>query len=536
MNNIRRYLSALAATMPLLCSAVNPASAQRLRDTPNIPSEIKAIFDAPRYKGATWGLRVIDLETGQPIINLEPHHKFYIGSVRKLFSVGELMNEIGPGHTFNTPVYRQGHISEAGTLHGDLILVASGDLTMGGRTNPDGTVAFSDFDHNEANSLGNAVLTTPDPLAGYAALAQQIAASGIKKITGDVVIDDRLFRPFNFRGEFDVKPIFVNDDVVDLIINPTNLGELASVTHRPESAALAIDNAVRMVPADADLDINPELPPCIGQPGCTVTLHGELPVDLAPPLTGRYPLIRTYRIVDPSSYARTVLIEKLRAAGVKVEAPTVEPNPTQLLPAKNSYDPGTRVAQLQGLPYAEDAKLINKVSYNIGADTSIVLYGLTQGVNGMKPALAVERKNLHLNYGIRPNEYFFIDGSGGGETTATTPAVTRLLAEMSGRPAFPQYLASFPILGVDGSLGTVTDFESDATLAPAKGQVRAKTGTYVEDSLVKAQAFAGYIDASSGRKLAYEVVVNNVPFKALSDVIQIFQDEGTISAILWRDN
>ena len=537
---MQRRVSALAVSIPLLCSVIRPASAQDLADAVPVPPEIKAIFDGPRYKDAIWGLRVVDLETGKTLIDLEPRNKFFIGSVRKIFSVGELLNQIGPKHTFNTPIYRQGMISETGTLHGNLILVASGDLTMGGRTNPDGTVAFSNFDHNEANSLGNAELTRPDPLAGYAELARQIAASGIKKITGEIIIDDRLFKPFNFREEFDVTPIFVNDDAVDLIIHPTNVGELASVKHRPESAALAVENAVVMTPPGTDVNIEPALPPCIGQPDCTVTLTGDLPIDFVPPLNGRYPLIRTFRIVDPTSYARTVLIEKLRAAGVEIEALTVEANPSELLPPKNCYERTMRVAQLKGLPYSEDAKLINKVSYNIGADTSIVLYGVTQGADDMKSALAAEKKNLRTNYGIRSSEYSFVDGSGGGETTATNPAVTDFLADMYTRRTFTPFFASFPILGVDGSLATVTDFESEMTLAPAKGHVHAKTGTFIRNSpkgpVIKAQAFAGYINAKSGRRLAYQLVVNDVPFRAISDVIQIFQDEGTISAILWRDN
>jgi D-alanyl-D-alanine carboxypeptidase len=195
-----------------------------------------------------------------------------------------------------------------------------------------------------------------------------------------------------------------------------------------------------------------------------------------------------------------------------------------------------RVAQLNGLPYSEDAKLINKVSYNIGADTSLLLYGLTQGADDMKSALAAEKKNLRANYGIRPGEYSFVDGSGGGPTSAINSAVTRFLAEMYTRPTFHKYFASFPILGVDGSLATVTDFESEPALAPAKGRVHAKTGTFIDHSLIKAQAFAGYINTKSGRKLAYQLVVNNVPFTTIDDVIKVFQDEGTISAILWRDN
>ncbi|MGI9074473.1 MAG: hypothetical protein ACR2JB_24875 [Bryobacteraceae bacterium] len=91
------------------------------------------------------------------------------------------MDKVGPAHRYNTPVYRKGAIDHVGVLHGDLILVASGDLTMGGQTNPDGTIAIGDFDHNEADSLGNAVLTKPNPLAGYIELARQIASTGIKR-------------------------------------------------------------------------------------------------------------------------------------------------------------------------------------------------------------------------------------------------------------------------------------------------------------------------------------------------------------------
>ena len=509
-----------------------------------VSKDIRKIMDKPQYKGATWGLRVIDLDNGHELVNLNPGRQFFIASVRKTFSVGELMDKVGPGHRYNTPVYRQGQVNRQGVLDGDLIVVASGDLTMGGRTNPDGTVAYTVFDHNEANGLGNAVLSKPDPLAGYKALARQVAASGITEIKGDVVIDDRLFKPYAFREEFDMRPIFVNDDQVDLIINPEQQGDLPFLHHRPVSEALSVKNEVEMTASNSKATIKPQLPSCIGEPGCSVTLQGNLPVGFTPPLTGTYPLIRTYRITKPSDYARTVFIEALRAAGVTVKAPAVEPNPTKLLPGKDCYQAQARVAELQGLPYSEDAKLVMKVSYNLGADTSLVLWGLTEGVDNMDSALAVEERNLSENFGIPQSEYTFLDGSGGDDTTATNEAVTHFLDEMSRRSVFPDYLASFPILGVDGSLGTVTDFEENATLAPAKGHVFAKTGTYLGAGgptgvQLKAQAFGGYMTTKCGKKLAYQLVVNGVtivdPDEPVSEVVKVFQDEGRISAILWRD-
>jgi D-alanyl-D-alanine carboxypeptidase len=202
-----------------------------------VPADIQAIFNKPAYKGAVWGLRVLDVKTGKVLIDLNSDSQLLIGSVRKIFSVGELLDQVGSDHTYDTPVYRKGKVDGKGVLQGDLIMVASGDLTMGGRTNPDGSIAISDFDHSEADSLGNAVLTAPNPLAGYIALAKQVAAASITEIAGDVVIDDRLFQPYLFRNEFEIRPIFVNDDAVDLTINPTTSGNPASVVSRPVSAA-----------------------------------------------------------------------------------------------------------------------------------------------------------------------------------------------------------------------------------------------------------------------------------------------------------
>jgi len=476
----------------------------------------------PLYSHATWGLRVADPANGKVLINLNSDIQFFIGSVRKIFSVGELLNQVGPSHTYNTPVYHDGFINGSGILNGNLFLVASGDLTMGGRTNPDGSIAFSNFDHNEADSLGNAVLTAPDPLAGYAVLAHQVAASGITEIAGDVVIDDRLFQPFNFRGEFNVTPIFVNDDVVDLTIDPTFVGDLASVAWRPVSAALGVQNTLLTGAAGSNytLMLNPELPQCIGQPGCTAEITGNLPLDFVPPFTNTFPLIQTFRIVQPSNYARTVFIEELQAAGVTVDAPVVAGNPVNLLPASRSYPAGNEVADLTGLPYSDDAKLILKVSYNIGADTSLLLFGLTQGVNSMSAAFSAEQAVLASQYQIPASEYAFFDGSGGGPTTAINPAVTQMLTAMISKPGFSAFFSALPLLGVDGSLVFVTDFESDPTLKGAAAQVHAKTGTFVTGSesglILNGQALGGYVDAASGRRLVFELVVNNVRSRMLT--------------------
>lgn len=536
MNSIVRMLSVTAV---LLAALTSPLTASQT--TTNVPANIAKIIDRPKYRGAAWGLRVLDGD--KVLIDLNSRRKFYIGSVRKVFTIGQLLNAVGPGHTYDTPVYRTGAIDRNGVLHGNLIVVASGDLTMGGRTNPDGTIAVSDWDHNEADGLGNAVLTKPDPLAGYRRLASAIRAAGITRVAGNVVIDDRRFKPFHFRGQFDVRPIFVNDDVVDLSIAPGGKpGSPATMSVRPLSAALGVANKLRIGPPNGKntLKIDPELPQCIGTPRCAATVSGFLPSDFKPPLTGKPMLVQTVRIVQPSNYARTVLVEALRAAGVTVAAPTVARNPVAILPRSGSYDAGKRVTVLPGMPYGQDAKLILKISYNMGADTSLVLLGVRNGAPSMDGALAFERVNLAKHWGIASSAYHFVDGSGGGETTATNIAVTKMLEEVAKSPAADAFVAALPILGIDGSLGFVKDFESDPTLAGAAGNVRAKTGTYVGATsagamMLKAQALGGYVTTKSGHHLTFALVVNNVPIQKLLDLTDVFQDEGKIAAMLWRD-
>ena len=112
----------------------------------------------------------------------------------KTYSTGAAWLEFGPKSTVTTPVKRTGDVA-GGTLNGDLILVGQGDITMGGRTKADGTVDFTNLDHNDANGIPGATLTTEDPLTGLNDLAARVKAAGINSVSGDVIVDDRLWQP-----------------------------------------------------------------------------------------------------------------------------------------------------------------------------------------------------------------------------------------------------------------------------------------------------------------------------------------------------
>jgi len=504
---------------------------------------IRAIFNKPLYDGGFWALRVVDLETGEVVYDQRSDENVFIGSVRKVFTIGELLKEYGQNFIFRTPVHRQGSITPEGVLEGDLIVVASGDFTMGGRRLPNNTMDVTNFDHNDANNLGNAILSTPNPLQGYQDLVKQIADSGVTRITGEIAIDNRLFQPYFFRGEFNVLPIFVNDDVIDIVANPGTPGGLAEVDYRPKSAAFSVDSTLKTFATGEvnNIKIDPFVPGCFGMPDCTGLVAGEISKDLVPPFTDSFPIVQIFRMTDPAAYARTVLIEALLDEGVIVDAPVVAENPTGILPPKNSYTPDTILAEYESLPLSEYGRFVLKVSYNIGSDTSLILWGLPRGSDNMSDTLAIERAHLINDIGIPGDEFLFFDGSGGSDTVASNKAVIQMLEYISKQSFYPDYLELLPILAVDGSLAFVTDFESDSTLAGAKGNVYAKTGTKIQETeeglLLDGQALGGYIITKSGKTLVYHLAVNNVMLGSdITNVQKVFQDQGTISAIIWRDN
>jgi D-alanyl-D-alanine carboxypeptidase len=175
--------------------------------------------------------------------------------------------------------------------------------------------------------------------------------------------------------------------------------------------------------------------------------------------------------------------------------------------------------------------LILKVSLNLGANLSLSLFGLTQGQRTVAGALAAERKTL-VAMGIKPGDFDFpTNGSGSPDSRAAARATVQMLTAMRNGPNAAPYTAALPILGVDGSLA-----ETGRSL-PARGHVAAKTGTTLEAGTLKAQVLAGYIDARSGRRLAFALYVNDAgPVKQIEDVAKVLEDEARIVNAIYVSN
>ncbi|OKI20632.1 D-alanyl-D-alanine carboxypeptidase/D-alanyl-D-alanine-endopeptidase [Streptomyces sp. CB03911] len=517
---LRTWAAALTTAVVTFAAvaAAGPAAAGGPHD--DLGAEIAAIMAKPVYQHAQWGLLEVDDSTGRVVHSRYPDQFFIPGSTAKLISVSGTWHTLGGDHRFTTPVQALGQRSGA-ALDGSLALVAQGDLTMGGRTAPDGSVSYTPIDHTYANDVPGATLTPEDPLAGLNEIAGQVRSSGITRVNGDVVIDNRLFTSF---PELDPSPdpIIVNDNVIDLLTTATAPGQPAQLSWRPQVAPYQVESTVRTVAAGGTTDIAVSASP----DGTRITLSGTIAADAPPTL-------RISGVQDPAAFGRTALIEALTRAGVTVTAPPVGPNPSGLLPA--SYDGTPRVAAYVSPVYAEYAKLILKVSHNLGANLGICLMAVAAGSSRCADGFPVLTGFLR-QAGIDPTQAQLLDGRGGNPVDRVTPRIeSELLHYWQGTPEATRFRSALPILGVDGLLAFVCE---GCPSCPGKGKVWAKTGTVagfdaLNDRLaVGADTISGYLDAGHGRLHTFFLAVNGAYSADIDGVIDIGNDLARIAGLL----
>src|SRR5688572_10019979 len=98
-----------------------------------LAKRIDEFLTQPHFKTTHFGWLFVDLKTGEVVLERSSEKLFVPASTTKLFSTAAALDALGADYRFRTPIYRRGNVNDAGQLDGDLILVASGDLTLGGR-------------------------------------------------------------------------------------------------------------------------------------------------------------------------------------------------------------------------------------------------------------------------------------------------------------------------------------------------------------------------------------------------------------------
>src|SRR5438128_215548 len=310
MNVIRLVMIGFTAMLFTYCNG-----GVRAQDVATLESRIKRIMARPEFAHSRFGIKFISAETGDVVYELNSPQLFVPGSTTKVLSAGMALELLGTDYRFHTKIYRTGPIEKDGTLQGDLVLVASGDLNLSNRIQPDGTLAFENEDHSYGGPDSKGL--PGDPLQVVREFAQQVAATGIKRVKGKVLVDASLF-PEGVRElgtGVVISPIVVNDNVVDVVASPGPIeGSPVQLKIAPQTGYVTITNQATTGKAGSKTSLEYENEKLNPDGTRSATLTGSLAV-------GGKPTMASYPVPEPSRFAATVLMEALKEQGITSTLP-----------------------------------------------------------------------------------------------------------------------------------------------------------------------------------------------------------------------
>src|SRR6266852_2144595 len=515
----RKAASALATTariLPFLClllASTILTPKVRAQSESTLAARIQKVISRPEFAHANFGIEFYSVDIGKVVYALNADKLFVPASTTKILTEGALLATLGADYRFHTRVYRTGPIDKHGTLKGDLVLVASGDPNLSNRIQADGILAFVDEDHSYAGPA-----LPGDPLVVIKQLAKNVAAKGIRKIDGQVLIDPSLFPDGPREGGTNVvmSSIMVNDNVIDLIASPgAKQGDPIALKSSPQTSYIKFVNHLITTPAGTKPSFGP--PDFATSPDgfALVTLSGSLPLGIAPQTAA-------VAVPSPTKFAETTLREALSASGIQIKNSS-GPSVADFSPYARFYSAENQVAEHVSPPLSEEIKVTLKVSQNLHAGMGPYLLGALTGKNTKNPLDAgfklehdfLQVAKLDLSGAAQG------DGAGGDWADLFSPDfMVHYLTYWTTRPDYEVFFKALPILGKDGTLAKI---QKDS---PGAGHVHAKTGTFgSEDRLngklmLNGKGLAGYVIAKDGKKLAFAAYVNHVSLAPDTDASQ----------------
>ena len=442
----------------LLALSAGTAAAQGL------PAEVEAALAAAQLPRDAVVLLVAPAAGGAPRLAHRADVAVNPASVAKLATTFAALELLGPNYSWTTPVYLDAPVRN-GVLEGNLYLKGQGDPKL--------------------------------VIERLWLLLRRVQALGVRRIAGDIVLDRSAFSlPAIDPAAFDGQPLRPYNAVPEaLLIN----FKTVVVTLTPEAGQARI----RTEPALAGVQWPSAVPLAGGECG---EWPNALKADFSNPaqvrFAGSFPAScgeRTWNIAypDPAGYAPRAVAGLWREMGGELTGQVRDGRvPAGLKPAFEWTSP----------PLAEVVRDVNKFSNNVMAQQLFLTLSLQQrGAGTFEGSREVLRAWWRERFGGEPP--VTENGSGLSRTESITARqLGQLLQAGWVSPLMPDYVASLPALGLDGTLRRQRQ---------NVGLAHLKTG-----SLNDVSGVAGYVHGVQGRRYVLVAIANHARASAIRPAVQ----------------
>ena len=432
---------------------------------------ISGVLARDAIGGAQVGAVVRRVKDGRAIFARHADEPMEMASNAKLFTTAAALWKLGREYRFKTAVIANGRV-EDGRLLGDLVVVGGGDPCISGRL------------------YGGKALFVPRRMA------EELRRFRIAEVTGDLVMDDRLFDreywpagwPESDRLWWYAAPISAlsfNDNCVDITVRGgATPGRAAAVRVGPRVGyARVVNRAVtcgRKTPNMLGFER--------GDDG-GIVISGRIRVG---DVRGEHVTVR-----HPPLYLAAAIVKELARAGIALKGRA------RLVRTGERARPEARQVYVWETPLVEAIRVANRRSQNFFAEQILKTMGAEHAGRGTtKSGLAVVAAFTATIPGAA-GRVRMMDGCGLSPGNRATPgAIAALLCAMYASASREVYYNS---LAVSGEAETTLRHRLNDALA--RGRVHAKTGTIKGRGV---SACSGYIEARDGEVYAFSILVNGV--------------------------
>ncbi|MDR1348499.1 MAG: D-alanyl-D-alanine carboxypeptidase/D-alanyl-D-alanine-endopeptidase [Prevotellaceae bacterium] len=423
---------------------------------------------------AVWSVSVADAKSGNFLFEHNSQYCLLPASNMKIVTTGAGLLLLGADYTFKTKLEYTGNIADS-TLDGDIYIVGGGDP-----------------------SLGSAIYENTVPDTVFYKWTQAIKNLGINSIKGKIIADTRFFDDENRPGswEFDdigtdygagVSGIQFIDNKCKLYIHPASC-----IDKKP-----SLDSVQPYIPG-ISWENNLTSTDSLNEAG--ISLFSS-PYSSRALLTGKVLTNSRNRsisaaIPNPAYTCTWYFNDYLNRNGVKTSSRM------EVLERRTSYlsnQNHTHFYTYSSPAYTEIIYETNKSSNNSFAETILKTIGAESGSDGSiyegRKVVAEKLKDMN----VTTDGFQQSDGSGlSRHNFVTTRFLCEYLSAMYSSDVYEDFVRSFPVAGVDGTM------ENMLKKTAAEGNVKAKSG-----SLSAVRSYSGYVTTKSGKDLCFSFVFNN---------------------------